>query len=228
MEINLTDYLPFVQEVARRLAPTLPRHVEIEDLVQNGFLGLMAAAQRYDPTSGNKLETFAERRVRGAMIDALRKDSWPRQLRRKRRLLEAAREAYRSEFGTEPSVAELAYRMGCNEERLNRIIMRINSLEAMAKYDSDEFNPATIPQEVKAAELALPDELFEQEEKRRQLLVAMRSLPKRDRIVILRTYWSDKTRKEVADEIGVGESRASQIHARALKRLREVLGYSPS
>ena len=100
--------LPFVEAVARRMAATMPHSIDLGDLVQDGMIGLIDAAHRFDDGRGIKFETFAERRVRGAMIDALRKDAWPRGVRRQRRELEAAREALRRELGHEPSLADLA------------------------------------------------------------------------------------------------------------------------
>ena len=93
------------------------------------MLGLIDAAHRFDEARGIKFETFAERRVRGAMIDALRRDAWPRGVRRQRRELDAAREALRRELGHEPSLADLAARVGSDEKRLSRTIVRINTIE---------------------------------------------------------------------------------------------------
>ena len=104
--------IPFVEQRARRGAATMPHSIDIGDLVQDGVIGLIDAAHRFDESRGIKFETFAERRIRGAMIDALRKDAWPRGVRRERRELEAAREALRRELGCEPSLADLAARVG--------------------------------------------------------------------------------------------------------------------
>ena len=91
--------LPFVEQLARRVAATMPHSIDIGDLVQDGVIGLIDAAHRFDESRGIKFETFAERRIRGAMIDALRKDAWPRGVRRQRRELEAAREAAAARAG---------------------------------------------------------------------------------------------------------------------------------
>src|SRR3954465_6858378 len=112
--------LPFVESLARRMASTMPNSIDIGDLVQDGVIGLIDAANRFDEERGIKFETFAERRVRGAMIDALRKDAWPRGVRRQRRELDAARESLRRELGHEPSMADLAARVGSDEKRLSR------------------------------------------------------------------------------------------------------------
>ena len=110
--------LPFVESLARRVAASMPHSIELGDLVQDGMIGLIDAACRFDEDRGIKFETFAERRVRGAMIDALRKDAWPRGVRRQRRELEAARETLRRELGCEPSLADLAAKVGSTIEVL--------------------------------------------------------------------------------------------------------------
>src|SRR5689334_23724990 len=122
--------LPFVESLARRMASTMPHSIDLGDLVQDGVLGLIDAANRFDEGRGIKFETFAERRVRGAMIDALRRDAWPRGVRRVRRELEAAREQLRRELGAEPTLSDLARRVGSDEARLERTIVRINTIES--------------------------------------------------------------------------------------------------
>ena len=115
--------LPFVESLARRVASSMPHSIELGDLVQDGMLGLIDAAFRFDEARGIKFETFAERRVRGAMIDALRRDAWPRGVRRQRRELEAAREELRRELGAEPSLADLAARLSQVQDRLTSRIL---------------------------------------------------------------------------------------------------------
>src|SRR5579863_6615201 len=122
--------LPFVEALARRMASSMPNSIDIADLVQDGVIGLIDAAHRFDEGRGIKFETFAERRVRGAMIDALRRDAWPRGVRRIRRELEAAREQLRRELGAEPTLSDLAKRVGSDEARLERTILRINTIES--------------------------------------------------------------------------------------------------
>src|SRR6201990_3084585 len=127
---RIVAVLPFVKSMGRRMASTMQSPIDIGDLVQDGVLGLIDAAHRFDESRGIKFETFAERRVRGAMIDALRRDAWPRGVRRQRRELEAAREALRRELGHEPSLADLAARVGSDEKRLGRTIVRIATIES--------------------------------------------------------------------------------------------------
>src|SRR5438876_10280178 len=140
--------LPFVEALSRRMAASMPNSIDMGDLVQDCVIGLIDAAHRFDEARGIKFETFAERRVRGAMIDALRRDAWPRGVRRQRRELDAAREALRRELGHEPSMADLAARVGSDEKRLSRTIVRINTIEAtspMAPGDHVEGRPLPPP-----------------------------------------------------------------------------------
>ena len=138
--------IPFVEQLARRVAATMPHSIDIGDLVQDGVIGLIDAAHRFDEARGIKFETFAERRIRGAMIDALRKDAWPRGVRRQRRELEAAREQLRRELGCEPSLADLAAKMGSDEKRLGRTIVRINAIESTSSMaNNDHLDESTIP-----------------------------------------------------------------------------------
>src|SRR5438034_9963279 len=128
------------------MASTMPNSIDLGDLVQDGMLGLIDAAHRFDEDRGIKFETFAERRVRGAMIDALRRDAGPRGVRRQRRELDAAREALRLELGHEPSMADLAARVGSDEKRLSRTVVRINTLQSTVPLASrDQMNERTLP-----------------------------------------------------------------------------------
>ena len=188
------------------------------------MIGLIDAAHRFDEGRGIKFETFAERRVRGAMIDALRRDAWPRGIRRVRRELEAARESLRRELGYEPSLAELARRVGSDETRLGRTIVRINTIESTSPLaTSDSVDGANLPPVLVPSEPQAPDKAFERVEIRRRVRAAIASLPSRERKVIGLYYYSDVTMKHIGAEIGVNESRVSQLHARAIQRLRKAL-----
>ena len=217
--------LPFVEALARRMAASMPNTIDIGDLVQDGVLGLIDAAHRFDEDRGIKFETFAERRVRGAMIDALRRDAWPRGVRRQRRELEAAREALRRELGHEPSMADLAARVGSDEKRLGRTIVRINTIESTSplatgeRLDESSLPPALVPSEPES-----PDTAYEKLETRSRIRTAIRSLPWREQRVIGLYYYGEVTMKQIGAEIGVNESRVSQLHAREIRRLRDALG----
>jgi RNA polymerase sigma factor for flagellar operon FliA len=217
--------LPFVESLARRVAASMPHSIELGDLVQDGMIGLIDAACRFDEDRGIKFETFAERRVRGAMIDALRRDAWPRGVRRQRRELEAAREQLRRELGAEPSLADLAARVGSDEARLGRTIVRINTIESTSPLSAGEhIDGASLPPALVPSEPQSPDKAFEEQEVRDRVRAAIASLPPRERKVIGMYYYAEATMKQIGVEIGVNESRVSQLHARAVQRLRKALG----
>jgi RNA polymerase sigma factor FliA len=217
--------IPFVEALARRMAASMPNSIDIGDLVQDGVIGLIDAAHRFDEDRGIKFETFAERRVRGAMIDALRKDAWPRGVRRQRRELDAAREALRRELGHEPSMADLAARVGSDEKRLSRTIVRINTIEATSPLATGEhMDESSLPTVLVPSEPDSPDKAYEKSETRDRVRAAIQALPWRERKVIGLYYYGEVTMKEIGSEIGVNESRVSQLHARAIRRLRDSLG----
>jgi len=223
---RVVNSIPFVEQLARRVAATMPHSIDIGDLVQDGVIGLIDAANRFDEGRGIKFETFAERRVRGAMIDALRKDAWPRGVRRQRRELEAAREELRRELGCEPSLADLAAKVGSDEKRLGRTIVRINAIESTSPLaNNDHLDEATLPAALIPSEPERPDVAFEREETKRRVQDAIASLPPREQKVIGLYYYQEATMKQIGAEIGVNESRVSQLHARAIGRLRDVLSH---
>jgi len=224
---RVVNGLPFVEALARRMAASMPNTIDIGDLVQDGVIGLIDAAHRFDEDRGIKFETFAERRVRGAMIDALRKDAWPRGVRRQRRELDAAREELRRELGHEPSMADLAARVGSDEKRLSRTIVRINTIEATSPLATGEhMDESALPTVLVPSEPDSPHMAYEKAETRDRVRTAIQSLPWRERRVIGLYYYGEVTMKQIGAEIGVNESRVSQLHARAIRRLRDALGDS--
>ena len=221
---RVVAYLPFVEQLARRVAATMPHSIDIGDLIQDGVIGLIDAAHRFDESRGIKFETFAERRIRGAMIDALRKDAWPRGVRRQRRELEAAREQLRRELGCEPSLADLAAKMGSDEKRLGRTIVRINAIESTSPLaNAENHDESTLPAALIPSEPEQPDTAYEKSETKDRIRAAIESLPAREQKVIALYYYQEATMKQIGAEIGVNESRVSQLHARAIRRLRDAL-----
>ena len=180
--------IPFVEALARRMAATMPHSIDLSDLVQDGVIGLIDAAHRFDDSRGIKFETFAERRIRGAMIDALRKDAWPRGVRRVRRELEAAREKLRRTLGHEPSLADLAHEIGSDEKRLAKTIVRINTIESTSPFSSAEnVDESQLPAVMVPAEPERPDMQYERDEVKGRVRNAIATLPPREQ------WWSPST-----------------------------------
>ena len=218
--------LPFVESLARRVASSMPHSIELSDLVQDGMLGLIDAACRFDEARGIKFETFAERRVRGAMIDALRRDAWPRGVRRQRREIEAAREQLRRELGAEPSLADLAARVGSDEARLgphHRAHQHHRAdVAAVGRRERRRRVAAAGARAVGAGRR--PTRRTRSARCATACARRSRRCPPRERKVIAMYYYAEATMKQIGAEIGVNESRVSQLHARAVQRLRKALG----
>ena len=224
-QTRVVKTLPFVESLARRMAAGMPHSIDIGDLVQDGVMGLIDAAQRFDEGRGIKFETFAERRVRGAMIDALRREAWPRGVRRVRRELEAAREELRRTLGCEPSMADLAAKVGSDEKRLSRTIVRINTIESTSPHtNGDNLDDTNLPTVLIPSEPESPDKAYQRCETEARVRAAVASLPWRERKVVGLYYYGEATMKDIGATIGVNESRVSQLHARAIQRLRAALG----
>jgi RNA polymerase sigma factor for flagellar operon FliA len=159
------------------------------------------------------------------MIDALRREAWPRGVRRVRRELEAAREELRRTMGCEPSVADLAAKVGSDEKRLSRTIVRINTIESTSPHTiGDSVDEAVLPTALVPSEPESPDRAYQRTETEERVRAAIASLPWRERKVVGLYYYNEATMKDIGTEIGVNESRVSQLHARAIQRLRAALG----
>jgi len=163
------------------------------------------------------------------MIDALRRDAWPRGVRRMRRELETARVDLRRELGGEPSMADLAARVGSDEARLERTIVRINAIESTSPLASaDSFDSATLPAVLVPSEPPSPERRYEQIESRERVRAALATLPARERRILHLYYFKEATMKHIGEAIGVNESRVSQLHARAITRLRQAMNTAPA
>ena len=214
----------FVGALARRMAAQMPHSIDVGDLMQDGMIGLIDAADRFDSARGIKFETFAERRVRGAMIDALRRGAWPRGIRRVRREVNEAREKLRAELGAEPSTADIARHLRMDEQKLTRTLRRIGVIEATSPLATSEMvEAADLPPVMSPSTPPAPDEVCERVEVQDRIRAAIAALPARERKVVTLYYYGDITMKEIGAEIGVNESRVSQLRARAIGRLRNLL-----
>ena len=224
------SHLEWVKGLASRMAGTMPHNIDLADLVQDGILGLIDVAERFDPLSGNKFTTFAERRVRGSMIDALRKDAWPRGIRQMRRKIEAARNQIRSETGEVADLNEIATKIGISLDDFVRWLTRISVIEATSPFTpADQVRADFLPVgALKPAKNPSPHEEYEQVENRELVTRLITSLPSRLQTVATLYYFEELTMKEIGERLGVHESRVSQLHARAIRKMREALDKNPT
>lgn len=219
----LLEQLPQVRYIARRIHDRLPAHIQFDDLVQAGILGLIEALHKYDPSKNVELKTYAKHRIQGAILDSLRDLDWsPRPLRKKARQLEQAHQRLRSRYGRPATEPELAMELGVELKELQRLLGDLRGLDLSSLQD--EFTESGQERD----SLAAPTPGGDQEpfteclrgELRQFLTVAVGELPPRERQVLALYYFEELTMKEVGAVLGVGEARVSQIHAAALVRLR--------
>ncbi|MEO6991364.1 MAG: FliA/WhiG family RNA polymerase sigma factor [Candidatus Baltobacteraceae bacterium] len=231
-------HLHLVKYVAGRISVNLPPNVELNDLVNDGVVGLIDAIEKYDDARGVKFETYAITRIHGAILDALRALDWvPRAVRQRGREIERTTHALEIEFGRAPSDDEIAERLGVTVKELATLQHRVRG---SALVSLEEHVPSD-----RGGEIQLRDTLrdggeeigapVEREEMRAALLEAIDVLPPQERTVVTQYYFSGRTLKKIKDVLGVSESRVSQVHAQAVvrlrKRLRELrgdLGYRES
>jgi RNA polymerase sigma factor for flagellar operon FliA len=221
----LLEHLPVVRYLARRIHERLPQHVEIEDLVSAGVVGLMDAFAKFDPDKKVQFRSYAQFRIRGAIIDSLRTLDWsPRELRRKGRAVEEAIRVLTSRLGRAPGEAEIAAELGLNLEEYQQLLgdlkgLEIGTLHIEHNEDSGEEELAYIP--------GRPDEdpLFccLRSELEDRLGEAINHLPDRERLVMTLYYYEEMTMREIGLALGVVESRVSQVHASAVVHLRAGL-----
>ena len=210
-------YLPLVRIVCGRLAVSLPPHLDKDDLLSSGFFGLLDAIDRFDPTRNVKFETYAALRIRGAMLDYLRSKDWiPVSMRQRIRKYEQTVSQLENELGRSATDKELAAAMGISVEELQTLINQCNAatiipLEEYLKTDVNEAvdtNPAN------------STEMFELKD---TLAKAIERLPEKERTVVSLYYYEELTLKEISLVLHLTEARISQLHTKAIFRMRGYL-----
>jgi len=221
----LLEHLPIVRFLARRIHERLPQHVDIEDLVSAGVVGLMDAFAKFDPEKKVQFRSYAQFRIRGAILDSLRTLDWsPRELRRKGRAVEEAIRMLTARMGRAPGEAEIAAEMGIGLEDYQQLLgdlkgLEIGTLHLERNENSGEEELAYVPGRPEEDPLfrCLRGELEE------RLAAAIADLPDRERLVMTLYYYEEMTMREIGLALGVVESRVSQMHASAVVHLRAAL-----
>ena len=221
----LLEHLPVVRFLARRIHERLPQHVDIEDLVSAGVVGLMDAFAKFDPEKKVQFRSYAQFRIRGAILDSLRTLDWsPRELRRKGRAVEEAIRVVTARLGRAPGEAEIAAELGIELEVYQQLLGELKGLEIVTLHlerneNSGEEELAYVPGR------AEDDPLFRclRGELEDRLAEAIAKLPDRERLVMTLYYYEEMTMREIGLALGVVESRVSQVHASAVVHLRAAL-----
>jgi RNA polymerase sigma factor for flagellar operon FliA len=227
-DLLLMEHLPTVRYLARRIHERLPQHVELEDLVSAGVVGLIDAFSKFDHKKKVQFKSYAQFRIRGAILDSLRTLDWsPRELRRKGRAVEEAIRSVTQRLGRAPSEQEIANEMGIALAEYQSLLgdlkgLEIGSLHMERSEDSGDEELAYVPGSPE------DDPLFHclKGEMRQRLTDAIDDLPEKERMVLTLYYYEELTMKEIGLTLGVVESRVSQIHSSAVLRLRAALNHS--
>ncbi len=224
----IVNYSPLVKYVAGRLGSGLPAHVEEADLVSYGLLGLMSAIDRYDPERDIKFETYAIARIRGSIIDELRTLDWvPRSVRSRAREIERAIRDLESKLSRAPTDEEIASKVGITTQELEDSLIDISRTSIAALDElwstSSEGDQVSLLDTLEDPESIKPAEALDETEMREALAEAIDRLPEREKLVVTLYYYEELTLREIGEVLGVTESRVSQLHTKAILRLRSRL-----
>jgi len=213
----IQNYIGLVKLVAGRIAIGLPQHVDKDDLISNGFFGLLEAIERYDPTRGIKFETYAVARIRGSILDAIRAQDWvPASVRQKARHFEQTVSQLEHRLGRSANDSEIAIALDISVDELHNLLNQLNActiipLEEFAKTET-------------ATNIVLnPSQHIETEEIKLTLAKAIDKLPDKEKLVVSLYYYEGLTLKEISLIMKLSEARISQLHTKAIFRLRGAL-----
>jgi RNA polymerase sigma factor for flagellar operon FliA len=221
------EHAPLIRYIVNRIAVRLPSHIDLDDLHNTGVIGLMDAIDKYDPQKNCKFKTYAEFRIKGAILDQLRSLDWvPRSIRQKSRRLEQAYAEVEQRLGRPASEQEIAEALGLRMQEfhflLNQVrgVSMVNLDELRAGGESDQPLHGDLFEDVKAEN---PFLLLKSREMRQAIAECIGSLPEKERLVISLYYYEDLNMKEIGNVLDITESRVCQIHTKAVARLRSKL-----
>ncbi|MDP9188307.1 MAG: RNA polymerase sigma factor WhiG [Actinomycetota bacterium] len=222
-------YAPLVKFVAGRTGSRLPSHVEQADLISYGMLGLIEALDRFDPRRRIRFETFAMQRIRGAIIDELRSLDWvPRSVRSRARDIEEANSKLEHRLGRAPTDAELAEELDIEDSELQQALLQISkssilALEELWMTPDASGDRVALLDTIEDESAPDPQAALDTSEVKERLQEAIQDLPERETMVIALYYFENLTLREIGEVLGVTESRISQLHSKAVLRLRSRL-----
>ena len=212
---------PLVKRIAYHLMARLPASVQVDDLVQNGMLGLLDAIDRFESGMGAQFETYAAQRIRGAMLDGLRENDWlPRSLRRDFRRIEDAIAQLEQEHGRPPAEKELAAALGVPLAEYQRMLQDARGHQLISFEDLVEEGDEDFLERHLVDDSNEPSKLLEDESLRAALVRGIEALPEREKLMMALYYEQDLNLREIGEVMGVTESRVCQLHSQAVARLR--------
>ncbi len=224
----ILEHAPMIRYIAARIAMRLPAHVPLEDLISAGVIGLIDAVDRYDPSKKVKFKTYAEFRIRGAILDELRAMDWvPRSIRRKSARLEDAINRLQAKLGRPPEDEEIAEELGLGLEEFYKLLDEVKGVNLLSIDEGEgmglQLDAEQILEALGRSDVEDPLELLGLSELRQQVARAIESLPEKEKLVVSLYYYDELTMKEIGEVLGYTESRISQMHTKAILRLRARL-----
>jgi RNA polymerase sigma factor for flagellar operon FliA len=225
----ILKYASFVKYIAGRMAIHLPSNVDFDDLVSYGVFGLLDAIEKFDPARQVKFKTYAKTRIRGAILDELRVLDWtPRSIRQKAKHLEKSMLELESRLGREPSDEELAAHMKTTVKELHKLFEETNQSLMMSLDEGDPEGDGNVSRKdfLEDVNLVTPEKSAERNDLKRILAEEITRLSERERMVVTLYYYEQLTSKEIGKILGVSDSRISQLHTKAILRLRGRLAKS--
>ena len=214
-------FAPLVKRIAYHLMARLPSSVQVDDLVQNGMMGLLDAINRFEAGMGAQFETYAAQRIRGAMLDGLRENDWlPRSLRRDFRRIEVAIAQLEQEHGRAPSEQELATALGMTLADYQKMLQDARGHQLISFEDLVEDGDEDFLERHLTDHSCEPSKILEDESLRRLLVDGIEALPEREKLMMALYYEQDFNLREIGEVMGVTESRVCQLHTHVVARLR--------
>jgi RNA polymerase sigma factor FliA len=223
----IQEYSPLVKFIAQKIAVRLPANIELDDLMSAGVIGLMDAIDKYDPARDNKFKTYAEFRIRGAILDELRAQDWiPRSMREKAKGIERSFQKLEQKLGRSASEDEVAKDLGMELGEFQSALQQCKSVSLLSLDEVGTFSNGdrkSLLGLLEAGRDSNPMVQLAGNELREQLSKAIEDLPEKQRMVLSLYYYEDLNLKEIGDILEVTESRVSQLHTQAVLRLRGKL-----
>jgi RNA polymerase sigma factor for flagellar operon FliA len=221
----ILKFAPLIKLIVNRIALRLPPHVDSEDLINSGVIGLMDAIEKYDPTKGTSFKTYAEFRIKGAILDELRTLDWfPRSIRQKVNRLESAYANLERQLGRAATDEEVAAALNVDLDEFYEILAQASAVSLVSLYDTgrEDGEERSLLECINSGEDD-PARLLESQEVYEIVGQAIERLPEKERIVVSLYYYDEITMKEIGQVLSLTESRVSQIHTKAVLRLRAKL-----
>ncbi len=225
----IVQYIYLTRYVVGRIKMNLPPNFAIEDIASYGVEGLIDAVEKYLPNKGARFETYAIMRIRGNIIDKIRAEDWlPRQMRRKIKEVNNTVESLRQKLGRPPSIDEVAVELNMEKDKVEAILSDTQTVGSIYDKKGTSEDSLSVIDTIEDSKLVDPLTNLEDKDTKKDLQIALKRLPERERLILILYYHENLTLKEIGDNLELSESRVCQLHSQAIMKLRNILTTSKS